>query len=171
MAKTSLICCVILAVLPGCSVPPSDATATGKPTLSSMRRIFPDATALREVAVPEASHKTEYADQTLIKEIQGPVERLGYCVDSTVAAKSGPFRIRVLVNSDLTVLQALVLAYAWERGRDVRRPDFTGQFEGKGPEAPLKIGQDIDAMTGATFSSKAMAAGVKDSLTLLENLL
>jgi electron transport complex protein RnfG len=131
---------------------------------------FPGAMALRQVSMPEGTQRVGRTDQIVVRSIEGETNRLGYCVESTVAARSGPFRIRVLVDPALSVKQACVLSYAWERGRDVRKPRFTHQFEGKGPAAPLRIGQDIDAMTGATLSSKAMIAGVRDSIALLKTL-
>ena len=169
MPRISTLCSTILIVLAGCAMSPP--AVTDSPNLSVLQKVFPGATALQDVTVPAPSQRATYADQTVVREIQGPSDVLGYCVDATVAAKSGPFRIRVLVDSDLTVVQARVVFYAWDRGRDVCRPQFTGQFEGKGPDAPLQVGQDIDGMTGATLSSRAMAGGVRDSLALVKTLL
>ncbi|MHC4174876.1 MAG: FMN-binding protein [Planctomycetota bacterium] len=45
---------------------------------------------------------------------------------------------------------------------------FTSQFEGKGPEDPIQLGKDIDAMTGATISSRVMTEGVRDTIKLLK---
>ena len=74
----------------------------------------------------------------------------------------------MLLDSHLYVKQARVISYPWDRGRDVRKRAFTSQFEGKGPEDPIQLGKDIDAMTGATISSRVMAQGVRDTIKLLE---
>lgn len=53
-------------------------------------------------------------------------------------------------------------------GTKTREPDFTDQFVGKTP--PLELGKDIDAVSGATVSSRAVTQGVNegaDALTLL----
>ena len=166
MVKINIMFIILLMVLAGCGVsPPSVTDSQG---LGMVQQFFPGATELRDVSVSEEAAERRHADHIVVKEIRGPSDALGYCVESTVAAKSGPFRIRVLVDPNLVVIQAHVVSYTWDRGRDVRKPGFTRQFEGKGPEAPLKIGQDIDAMTGATLSSKAMTAGVRDSIALLK---
>jgi electron transport complex protein RnfG len=44
-------------------------------------------------------------------------------------------------------------------------PDFKGQFEGKGPDA-LVLGKDVDAATGATFTSKGLTNGVNLALEI-----
>jgi Na+-translocating ferredoxin:NAD+ oxidoreductase RnfG subunit len=168
MARIYMRSSVLLMILSGCVVSPS--LERDDPALGKVQQAFPDATELRDVSVPEEAAKGRHADQMVVKEIRGPSDALGYCVESTVAAKSGPFRIRVLADASLIVVQAHVVSYTWERGRDVRKPGFTNQFQGKGPDAPLKIGQDIDAMTGATLSSKAMTAGVRDAIALLKTI-
>jgi Na+-translocating ferredoxin:NAD+ oxidoreductase RnfG subunit len=168
MARIYMMSSVLLMVLSGCVVSPS--LEMDDPALGKVQQAFPDATELRDVSVPEEAAKGRHADQRVVKEIRGPSGALGHCVESTVAAKSGPFRIRVLVDPNLVVTQAHVVSYTWDRGRDIRKPGFTRRFEGKGPEAPLRIGQDIDAMTGATLSSKAMTAGVRDSIALLKTI-
>ena len=159
---------ILLMALSGCSMSPPSGTDTQR--LDRVQQAFPDATELRDIAMPEDASEGKRTGQIVVKEIRGPSGVLGYCVESTVAAKSGPFRIRVLGDSNLVVVQAHVVSYTWERGRDIRKPDFTRQFEGKGPESPLQVGQNIDAMTGATLSSKAMCAGVRDSIALLKNI-
>ena len=49
-------------------------------------------------------------------------------------------------------------------------PAFTGQFAGKGPE-PLVLGEDVDAVTGASFTSKGMTNGVNMALEIWNYLL
>lgn len=168
MAKMDMMFSMALIALLGCAVSPP--SGSDKPLLSMVQRAIPETVELRDVPVPEASRNAKHAREIVVKEIRGASGALGYCVESTVTAKSGPFRIRVLADTTLSVQHASVVSYTWERGRDVRKSQFTRQFEGKGPDAPLRIGQDIDAMTGATLSSRAMCAGVRDSVTLLKTL-
>ena len=53
------------------------------------------------------------------------------------------------------------MEYSAQRGEEVCSPSFAQQFEGKTPDAPIRVGKDIDAVTGATISSRAMADGVR----------
>jgi Na+-translocating ferredoxin:NAD+ oxidoreductase RnfG subunit len=103
-----------------------------------------------------------------VSEIKGPSDLLGYCVESKVVSRSGPFKILVLLDPQVYVKRASVISYPWGRGRDVRKRAFTSQFEGKGPGDPIQVGKDIDVMTGATISSNVMAEGVRDTIKLVE---
>jgi Na+-translocating ferredoxin:NAD+ oxidoreductase subunit G len=49
-------------------------------------------------------------------------------------------------------------------GADVAKPGFLDQFKGKSVKDKLAAKQDIDAITGATISSRAVCKGVKDAL-------
>jgi Na+-translocating ferredoxin:NAD+ oxidoreductase RnfG subunit len=95
---------------------------------------------------------------------------LGYCVESEVVGRSGPFKIVVVLDKQLIVKQAAVVSYPWPRGRDVARRAFTSQFEGKGPEDAIEIGKDIDAMSGATISCRAMSEGVREAIKILNGI-
>lgn len=165
MCRCNIVYGVWLMALAGCAATPQAVTDTRD--LIAAQAVFPGATELRDMPVPPGTPSVGQADEMIVKMIRNQGDCLGYWVEATVAARSGPFRIRILADSNLTVKQTQVVSYPWERGRDVRKPDFTRQFEGKGPESPLQIGRDIDAMTGATLSSKAMTQGVRDTISML----
>lgn len=95
---------------------------------------------------------------------------LGYAVEKRVVSRSGPFTILVMIDAQLRVKRATVLSYPGERGGEVRFPTFTRQFIGKGANDPIRVGEDIDAMTGATISSQAMTDGVRAALRLVRDL-
>ncbi len=159
---------MLLVAISGCAV--SSSPTRGSQAWGMVQQAFPSATGLRDVAISPNARGHGHSDQIEIKAIESRGGDLGYCVSSTVAARSGPFRIRVLVDSNFHVTEARVVSYPWVRGRDIQKAAFTDQFEGKGPEASLRIGEDIDAMTGATLSSRAMTQGVKDTIVLLRTL-
>ena len=132
------------------------------------RQVFPSAIEIVEVPISPNAQAFGRPAEAKISEIKGASGLLGYRVESKVVSRSGPWRIRVLLNSHLYVKQARVISYPWDRGRDVRKRAFTSQFEGKGPEDPIQLGKDIDAMTGATISCRVMAQGVRDTIKLME---
>jgi len=76
----------------------------------------------------------------------------------------------VFLDQQLVVIRARVISYPWERGREVRRREFTSQFKGKGPEDAIEICKDIDAMTGATISCRVMTEGIREAIKLLEEM-
>jgi hypothetical protein len=54
-----------------------------------------------------------------------------------------------------------ILEYRESYGGQVRRPDWRAQFSGKDVHSPLKMGQDILNISGATLSSTHLTAGVR----------
>ena len=155
-----------LTILSSCATSRSSSPAGKK--MQVARQVFPSAIDIAEVPISQDAQAFGRPDEAKISEIKGHSGLLGYCVESKVVSRSGPFRIRVLLDSHLYVKQATVISYPWDRGRDVRKRAFTSQFEGKGPEDPIQLGKDIDAMTGATISSRVMAEGVHDTIKLLK---
>ncbi|MDD5382526.1 MAG: FMN-binding protein [Candidatus Margulisbacteria bacterium] len=49
-------------------------------------------------------------------------------------------------------------------GANIVKPKFLDQFKGKSLKDPLEPKKDIDAITGATISSRAVCVGVKEAL-------
>ena len=154
----SLLRAVLLGALvmsAGCG--PSVTTAT------RVREVLGGFQELREV--PTRSTDRAPSVVYVADGLAGPV---GYAVESRVASRSGPFRILVIMDAALRVKQATVVSYPNAKGRKVQSPAFTGQFEGKGPGDPIRLGKDIHAMTGATMSSRAMTDGVRRSVRLAQ---
>ena len=155
-----------LAIISSCAT--STSSSTGGERVQVVRQVFPSAIDIAEVPISQDAQAFGRPAEAKISEIKGDSGLLGYYVESKVVSRSGPFRIRVLLDSRFYVKQATVISYPWDRGRDVRKRAFTSQFEGKGPEDPIQLGKDIDAITGATISSRVMAEGVRDTIKLLK---
>jgi Na+-translocating ferredoxin:NAD+ oxidoreductase RnfG subunit len=157
-AVTMLI--IISSCLTSASYPPDSRE------IRIVREVFPSAIDIAEIS--QDARISGRPDDAKISEIKDDSGLLGYCVESKVVSRSGPFRIRVLLDKRLHVKQATVISYSWDRGRDVCKRTFTAQFDGKGPEDPIQLGKDIDAITGATISCRVMAEGVRDTIKLLK---
>ena len=175
MAKTSirlLTSMIAIATVTTLTIISSCVTSTSSSpvgrNMEVTRQVFPSAIDRVEVPLSQGAQAFGRPDEAKISEIRGESGLLGYCVESKVVSRSGPFRIRALLDSRLYVKQVTVISYPWDRGRDVRKRAFTSQFEGKGPEDPIQLGKDIDAMTGATISSRVMAEGIRDTIKLLK---
>ena len=54
-------------------------------------------------------------------------------------------------------------------GTQALAPNFTKQFAGKTAADQLEIGKDVDAITGATRSSRAVTTGAKDAVTIFKD--
>ncbi|MFA6548841.1 MAG: FMN-binding protein [Candidatus Margulisiibacteriota bacterium] len=49
-------------------------------------------------------------------------------------------------------------------GASIVKPDFLKQFIGKSARDPIEVKNDVDAITGATISSRAVCKGVREAL-------
>ncbi|MDP6636869.1 MAG: FMN-binding protein [Phycisphaerae bacterium] len=126
----------------------------------SARRQFGDAVRLGAVyQAPGRSGRIESVQPAV-----GPSGVEGYVATVWCKSKSNLFPVRVVMDRGFGVLSATVLSYPSRRGREVQSPRFTKQFRGKGPGDPVKVGKDIDAVSGATSSSSAMADGVRRAI-------
>jgi hypothetical protein len=140
-------------LLPGCQ-------SADIPAIESARMQFGDMVRLTGASeVPGGPHRSES-----IHAVQGSSGLQGYVATVWCKSKSNLFPVRVVMDEDFRVLSAGVLSYSSSRGRKVQSRRFTGQFTGKGPDDPVKIGKDIDAVSGATSSSSAMADGVRRAI-------
>ncbi len=101
----------------------------------------------------------------------GSGKLLGYAVTEQVVSRSGPFTILVVITPDLCVKKADVLEYRAIQGRKVRSPKFTKQFTGKCAGDTIELDKDIDAISGATLSSRAMTGGVRKALLQVKSFL
>ncbi len=131
---------------------------------AAFRRVFPSA---RKAAPAKLAHQCPR--KCRISVIQGDTGAVGYAVEQVVVSRSGPFQIIVFVDTEFRVARADVVSYPGKRGREVQLRKFTVQFEGKGPDDPIRTGKDIDAVTGATISSRVMAGGVRHAVQLLRD--
>ncbi len=72
------------------------------------------------------------------------------------------------INLNGTVRMIDILEYRETYGYQVREASWRQQFMGKNSSAMLKVGKDIDNISGATLSCKHLADGVKRALTMFD---
>jgi Na+-translocating ferredoxin:NAD+ oxidoreductase RnfG subunit len=79
---------------------------------------------------------------------------------------------KCIVALDLTgrVTNLAVMSYLGERCRPIATRRFLEQFIGKTSESPLTVGKDVDAVSGATISSRTTAFTVKKVVALYETV-
>lgn len=63
-----------------------------------------------------------------------------------------------------------VMVYRESYGQEIADARFRRQFQGKTVKDPVRAGEDIDVVTGASISSRSMAVGVRRALILLDEL-
>jgi electron transport complex protein RnfG len=95
----------------------------------------------------------------------------GVAVVEVQPGKWGPVTYIVALDAyGSKVVNLAVMSYTEKRGRPISTKRFLGQFTGKTAASPLTVGKDIDAVSGATISSRATAFAVKKVLLLYQTV-
>lgn len=92
---------------------------------------------------------------------------LGYCVEVAPDGFGGPITLLVGVSDGGSVMGVKVLEQNETAGlgANVREDDFLGQYKGLSGTIRVGLGDNaVDAVTGATISSKAVTDGVNRAL-------
>lgn len=95
---------------------------------------------------------------------------LGVIVADAVVGKFELIDYAVAVGSDGHVRSIEVLNYRESHGYEIKLPAWRKQFVGKDARAPLRIGDDIANISGATLSCTHVTDGVRHIVALLERL-
>jgi hypothetical protein len=90
----------------------------------------------------------------------------GWFVVDEVVGKHEMITYAVGLAADGTVKRVEILEYRESYGYEVAEDKWLSQFVGKGQDAPLKLGKDVENISGATLSSKHVADGVKRVIAL-----
>ncbi len=120
-------------------------------------------TSLKEV-LPQASAFTMEAE-SIYRGMDG--ERLaGYAVSVAPRGYSGKIAILAGVSVEGKIIKIKILEQTETAGlgANVIKPEFLRQFVEKKISDPIEPKKDIQAITGATISSRAVCRGVKEAL-------
>ena len=123
------------------------------------KAVLPEADTIRPAAAP----MTAPAGITVLDTSVGTKGGTVVGAVATAKAKSydGDVTVMVGVATDGTITGIKVVACTDSLGSSILTADFAQQFVGRKAGTPLTVGSNIDAVTGATFSSKGAAALVQ----------
>jgi len=133
--------------------------------------------ALKEL-VPEADHFAELdAHEGWYRAEQGG-EAIGYIVPAQTKGYGGEIKLLVAITPDEHVIDYKILAHNETPGLgdNAAKEPFRGKLRGK-DAAHLEVTkdknntEDVQAMTGATISSRAVTRGVKSAVTAVSSYL
>jgi Na+-translocating ferredoxin:NAD+ oxidoreductase RnfG subunit len=93
---------------------------------------------------------------------------LGYVVVDDVIGKFELISYAVGIGADGAIRQIEVLSYRESHGHEIRLPAWRRQFVGKDASAPLRVGEDIANISGATLSCSHVTEGVKRIVAVIE---
>ncbi len=114
---------------------------------------------------PETVEFQTKGNNPLLLEIYDQETRkfLGYCAVEKSQGWGGPLLVAAIIDSRGTLKKAIVLDHKETPSffLKLQRYNFFEQFSGKGVSEPFILGEDIDTITQATVTSKAVTDAVR----------
>lgn len=95
---------------------------------------------------------------------------VGYALLDNVIGKSLPITFLVIFNLEGIILSTHVVKYRESIGGEISNWRWNRQFSGRNYQSSFSVGNDIDGISGATISVKAMARGIH-KLTILMKII
>ena len=95
-------------------------------------------------------------------------EAVGYATLLEVVGKERPITFLIGIQPSGEVKGVEVLVYRESRGSEIRHPRFMAQFVKKKIDNPLRLGDDVESISGATLSSRAATYAVRKALAIFE---
>ena len=146
----------------------------------ALKKIFPRADKIMETRIsldPEQTKKVEARvghpllakDYTMyVGKQQGKM--LGYAMVDEEIGKYRPITSLVGVDPDGKVLGVAIMVYRESRGGEISHQRFLEQLVGKTHRDPIRVRQDIIAISGATLSVRAVSTQVRKALAIVEEV-
>ena len=105
-----------------------------------------------------------HADSALVLRLARIDSLLGFARFGNVRGKDQPITWLVAVDPSLRLRDVDILVYREPYGGEVAYEAWRRQFRGKGPDAPLAVGRDIQGISGATISVNAVTLAVRRTM-------
>ena len=143
----------------------------------SAKLMFPDADRFesREITLDAAQLQSLDAQGVRARSARWPVRvaqragaTLGFAVVNEVIGKFELITYAVGVGLDGAVKQVEVLSYRESHGHEIRLPAWRRQFIGKTAASPLRVGEDIANISGATLSCSHVTEGVRRIVAVVD---
>jgi Na+-translocating ferredoxin:NAD+ oxidoreductase RnfG subunit len=96
---------------------------------------------------------------------------VGYAFVDDVIGKTEPITYMVTITPDTTVERLDLLVFRETHGYEIERSSWRDRFRGERLGNDLRVGRDIDKITGATLSCRAVTDGVRRLLAVVEVVL
>ncbi|HEY2736303.1 MAG TPA: FMN-binding protein [Polyangiales bacterium] len=129
-------------------------------------RVHPDANqrAQLEARLGRALAKPDYT--FFVAQSRGHVD--GYALFDEQIGLHEPISFATFFDPDGKITRVEVVAYREPYGDGVRAERFRKQFVGRTAQSHFRPGSDIDAISGATISSRSLCIGVERAVALFE---
>ncbi|MCA9528545.1 MAG: FMN-binding protein [Myxococcales bacterium] len=110
-------------------------------------------------------------EQTIYYGLDAAGHVTGYAMIGQQLGQHEPITFAVLIDPKGRAERVEVMVYREPYGDEVREQRFCRQFTGKTAADPVRPGDDIVAISGASISSRSLAIGVKRALAIVERVM
>ncbi len=93
---------------------------------------------------------------------------MGYLYADNAMGKFDTFDFAVLFSTDLRIMSTVVLTYREEYGGEIASARWLRQFTGS--TTPFEFGHNVQGISGATISARAMTAGMNNAVARMREL-
>lgn len=139
---------------------------------TALKEAFPDGykTSVVKVTVEQKSQINSRIGNTAFADVKKDTEykiykgKTGTALLEHHEGKWGDIEVLVVIDGEGKVKNVVVLASSEKRGRPIVMRTFLNQFTGKVLKDKIEVGKSINAVTGATISSKSVCLMVKRAL-------
>lgn len=132
-------------------------------------------------ALPDVESPDDLEEDTerekRVRKIIPDIEKVFRCGEGDiiivkVKGYGGPIRMAVGIGLDGAVRGLSVISHSETPGlgANIENQEFLQQFEGKTLGDPIAVGEDVQAITGATITSKAAAKEVREALEAFQEV-
>ena len=120
----------------------------------------------KEVEKKIGWHMKESRFAFYVGQVKGKV--IGYAFIDDEIGKHQPITFVTALQPDGKVRDVEVMVYRESVGEQIKGRRFLNQFRGKDAASRLKLGEDVDSITGATLSAGAASRAVKKAVVLFQ---
>lgn len=99
--------------------------------------------------------------------VDGGASPTAYALIDEQNGQHEPITFGVKLRADATIERIEVMIYREAYGDGVRAESFRGQFDGLSFKNPMRAGKEIQIVSGATISTRALAIGARRASALL----
>ncbi len=167
-------------VAPAAALPAAPAFAVEYLTFEQAQAaLFPEAQSfeVREFTLDESARQSLQArvgmpvrSRWVLRLARRGDQVVGAAVVDDVIGKFDRITFAVGVGTDGALRQVEILAYRESHGQEVRLKRWREQFVGKAGASPLRVGDDIANISGATLSCQHVTDGVRRIVAVVEQI-
>ncbi|MGM0634480.1 MAG: FMN-binding protein [Bacteroidota bacterium] len=111
-----------------------------------------------------------FSEDEFLFEIRHSKDLIGFAFLGKANSMKDVFDYLIIFDDEFRILKSKVLIYRETHGRQIGSQRWLKQFYQLKPGDQPSIGKDVQAISGATISSKSMTKAVADILSKLEDL-